>query len=720
MALSRRSLGMQHVLRHRGLATPYRLALQPNAARPIPLTPLTSVRWNSTSLDKQSSKPKPPPTVASTAQAAPREPAKSRLTDPAPRVPTPSQVSGSKQPPPPPKPSTQTSPALASEKSTPISGTAASSSATPPISSTEAKEKLSDEKLSKDVSEYKADKPSKELVNPDKSYVQRAWAWLKHEANHYWTGTKLLGKEIRISARLARKVLGGTKLTRREHRQLKRTTNDLLRLIPFSVFVVVPFMEFLLPVALKLFPNMLPSTFEDKFAADEKARKLLRVRIEMAKFLQETLRETGVKGAAKVADSEEFKEFFKKVRSTGEEATREDVVRVAKLFNDDLTLDNLSRPQLVSMCRYMNVNAFGTDNFLRYVIRQRLSNIKSDDEAIHAEGVDSLSTKELQEACRSRGVRTLGISPATLREELEQWIDLHMVNGVSGTLLILSRAFAFGEKGDDVVKSLEHTLASMPDHLLNEAELDVSGDRGTSYQQKLEVLQQQEELIEDEAEQEQEEEDARRKKREIEDRTKREKEAQMAQALLPESELMEEDDARMTTEQLNELGEALSILSAQSSVLKERTELRDLMQEHEVSDVPEDTSTLSSEDRASLSLAKRIKSMLKKIDAQLTQYDEKVGSSLQLISCNPQGMISINDLKQALRVIKHHPDEETIDGLVGKLDVDKDGFVVLEHVLELARGEGLGIVVDENAKDLMKEGKELTANKPRKEDIVSE
>jgi LETM1 and EF-hand domain-containing protein 1 len=26
-------------------------------------------------------------------------------------------------------------------------------------------------------------------------------------------------------------------------------------------------MEFLLPVAVKLFPNMLPSTFEDKFAA---------------------------------------------------------------------------------------------------------------------------------------------------------------------------------------------------------------------------------------------------------------------------------------------------------------------------------------------------------------------------------------------------------------------------------------------------------------------
>jgi hypothetical protein len=30
------------------------------------------------------------------------------------------------------------------------------------------------------------------------------------------------------------------------------------------VFLIIPFMEFLIPVALKLFPNMLPSTFEDK------------------------------------------------------------------------------------------------------------------------------------------------------------------------------------------------------------------------------------------------------------------------------------------------------------------------------------------------------------------------------------------------------------------------------------------------------------------------
>ena len=95
--------------------------------------------------------------------------------------------------------------------------------------------------------------------------------------------------------------------------QLRRTTQDLLRLVPFAVFVVVPFMELLLPVALKLFPNMLPSTFEDKFAAQEKERKLLRVRLEMAKFLQETLRESGLRANAHIVGSDAFKEFFRKV-----------------------------------------------------------------------------------------------------------------------------------------------------------------------------------------------------------------------------------------------------------------------------------------------------------------------------------------------------------------------------------------------------------------------
>lgn len=81
---------------------------------------------------------------------------------------------------------------------------------------------------------------------------------------HYWQGTKLLGYETKISSKLLIKVLRGQVLSRREYRQLLRTTSDLFRLVPFVVIVLVPFLEFALPVLLKLFPNMLPSTFEDR------------------------------------------------------------------------------------------------------------------------------------------------------------------------------------------------------------------------------------------------------------------------------------------------------------------------------------------------------------------------------------------------------------------------------------------------------------------------
>ena len=80
---------------------------------------------------------------------------------------------------------------------------------------------------------------------------------------HYWQGSKLLAYETKISSQLVLKLLKGEQLIRREKIQLRRTTSDLLRLVPFAVILVIPFLEFALPILLKFFPNMLPSTFED-------------------------------------------------------------------------------------------------------------------------------------------------------------------------------------------------------------------------------------------------------------------------------------------------------------------------------------------------------------------------------------------------------------------------------------------------------------------------
>ncbi|KAF2085586.1 LETM1-domain-containing protein, partial [Saccharata proteae CBS 121410] len=332
------------------------------------------------------------------------------------------------------------------------------------------------------------------------------WQKVKKEAAHYWDGTKLLGTEVKISTKLALKMAGGYELTRRENRQLQRTVQDIGRLVPFSVFVLVPFAELLLPVALRLFPNMLPSTYEGQKSKDKKASSLRTTRKEVSSFLRQTLQETGLPVSATNAQKEEFTEFFRKVRTTGERPTQADVIKVCRIFKDDLTLDNLSRPQLVGICRYMNLNTFGTDNLLRYQIRHRMRQIKRDDKMIFIEGVDTLSVPELQMACASRGLRTHGVSPGRLRDDLQTWLDLRLKYGVPSTLLVLSNAYMYGQgketEMETQIDALQAVLSSIPEELFHEIELEVHTAEGAATnKQRLEVLKEQQELIDEENEQ---------------------------------------------------------------------------------------------------------------------------------------------------------------------------------------------------------------------------
>ncbi|TKA23087.1 hypothetical protein B0A50_07404 [Salinomyces thailandicus] len=346
----------------------------------------------------------------------------------------------------------------------------------------------------------------KAAVKKEEKKKMTIWQKVKHEAQHYWDGSKLLGTEVKISSKLALKMAAGYELTRREHRQLHRTVQDLGRLVPFSMFVIVPFAELLLPVALKLFPNMLPSTYEDAKSKENKATRLRSSRKEVSSFLRQTLQESGLPISAATTQKEEFTEFFRKLRTTGETPSKSDIIKVCKLFKDDLTLDNLSRPQLVGICRYMNLNTFGTDAMLRYQVRHRMRQIKRDDRAISFEGVESLSVPELQVASAARGLRTHGMSPGRLRDDLHLWLDLRLKYGVPSTLLVLSNAFMYAQgkeaEFDSLLDSLQAVLSSIPEELFHEIELEVHTAEGAATnKQRLEVLKEQQELIQEENEQ---------------------------------------------------------------------------------------------------------------------------------------------------------------------------------------------------------------------------
>lgn len=367
---------------------------------------------------------------------------------------------------------------------------------------------------------------------------------IKHEVDHYWNGTKLLWAEIQTAQSLLHKTLRGSALTRRERRQLLRTVSDLFRLVPFSMFVIIPFMEFTLPFALRIFPNLLPSTYQDSLKAEENMKRELKTRIAMAQFFQETLEELAKEQKQKASKRKQemedagvieddgtisnqrdsassMLEFLAKARN-GDIMPPDVIIRYAKYFQDDLTLDNMPRMQLINMCRYMGIAPYGNDNFLRFQLRMKIRGLKEDDQKILWEGIDSLTKMELREACQERGMISTGLSKDAYKRNLQQWLDLSVNKDVPISLLIMSRTFFLRDDameshidvGTKSLTGLADAISGLDKDVVNEVILEVATAQEKISNPdvrkiKLEVLSQQNELIK--AEQKAREEVAKKK-----------------------------------------------------------------------------------------------------------------------------------------------------------------------------------------------------------------
>lgn len=59
--------------------------------------------------------------------------------------------------------------------------------------------------------------------------------------------------------------------------------------------------------------------------------------------------------------------------------TNADLFKYMKLFEDELTLDNLSMSQLRALCRILGVQPLGTPEILRFQLTFKLRDLKADD-----------------------------------------------------------------------------------------------------------------------------------------------------------------------------------------------------------------------------------------------------------------------------------------------------------------------------------------------------
>ncbi|KAF3452284.1 hypothetical protein FNV43_RR02717 [Rhamnella rubrinervis] len=433
----------------------------------------------------------------------------------------------------------------------------------------------------------------KNVIKRLKDWAKKLSHWkdeFKSTMQHYWLGTKLLWADVRISSRL----------------------------VPVAVFLIVPFLEFLLPVFLKLFPNMLPSTFQDKMKEEEALKRKLNARLEYAKFLQGTVKEM----AKEVQNSRSGE-----IRKTAEDLD-EFMNKASKLFNDELTLDNVSRPRLVNMCKYMGIIPFGTDAYLCFQLWKRLQEIKNDDKMIQAEGVESLSERELIMACRDRGL----LRPQSVEE--------------NGKRLMFNLAFSVRGKVRPE-EAVQATLSSLPDEVVETVGVTAlpSEDSVSERRRKLEFLEMQEELIKEEEEKEEEEE------AKLKESVSRRDVALEEMTIPTAREAQEQAKGKILDkqEQLCELSRALAVLASASSVSRERQEflrlvnkeieLYNSMVEKEGTEGEEqakrayqaarkdtdDTSEMAMDDKVSSALINRVDAMLQNLEKEIDDVDAKIG-----------------------------------------------------------------------------------------------
>ena len=103
----------------------------------------------------------------------------------------------------------------------------------------------------------------------------------------------------------------------------------------------------------------------------------------------------------------EFVEFYQELKESTEDRSKlldnDKIMKYAKLFEDDVTLDNMDRNQLSAICKSLNLIPIGSSLFLKSQIEGRLRYLKVDDRMIVKEGIDKLSVAELQNANQERG-----------------------------------------------------------------------------------------------------------------------------------------------------------------------------------------------------------------------------------------------------------------------------------------------------------------------------
>lgn len=264
----------------------------------------------------------------------------------------------------------------------------------------------------------------------------------------------------------------------KEIHKMTNTKIDLLKMIPFSFFIIVPGAELTLPLCLYLFPNMIPATFVSKTKEEKKIVHLLDERNTYADhlhtFMLKRIQELKI----------ENKEFTSFIKNDAQKLSKDDLIEYHEIFRSTFNFTQMDAETLLCVSRLLTVepwtgfkvlgraifdpyymlkgyftgttyeswtpNNYFCEEFSRililFQIRLHLKRIRDEDYFL-LEDLKDLDQETLIKLCRERAIETENTNDKKIKKELKDWVQYstHPLSKgkVSNEFLVLTQIFPY-------------------------------------------------------------------------------------------------------------------------------------------------------------------------------------------------------------------------------------------------------------------------------------
>lgn len=315
---------------------------------------------------------------------------------------------------------------------------------------------------------------------PRRLYLAKAWEVVKRETKKAVQGCKILWHDGKF---LARKkyaiVMHEEQYSLKEKKLMAKTSVDLVKMIPFSFFIVVPFSEIFLPPSLYLFPNMIPSTFLSKSKIEARMAEVMGQRPQAADVIHAYMLERSKTFKDNNATLATF------LRADPQEITLKSLEPYIDVFRTELSFAKMSNEQLMSTCAFLGIQpwtgfktferaimvplslVFGLvkikfprqynpkmfpfkqiyRNFVYLQLTKYLRKMREEDTVILKEDLNKIEPELLRLVCYERGIDIENSTDAELKDQLNDWLRMSTYPSARGlpstNLLVMAQALQY-------------------------------------------------------------------------------------------------------------------------------------------------------------------------------------------------------------------------------------------------------------------------------------